>query len=443
MNMIKKNTFLIAAPRSNSGKTLVTLGLIKALCKTGYKVQPYKCGPDYIDPMHHALVSGQDSYNLDTWMGSPNHVKQLFYSHLQNSDIGIIEGVMGMFDGANKDEGSSAALARLLELPVVLIVDASSVAYSVAPLLHGFKTFDPNINLAGVIFNKTGSETHARILEEGAIDAGVEMLGYIPRDKRLNIESRHLGLHLPEENRNTAIIDIAADLVEKHIDLEKLLRISSVKIKEQKTNPPQETVSDKITCAIANDAAFNFTYSANKDALNVIGKTIPFSPLEDPVIPNADLLWLPGGYPELYGRELSENKTMMDSICMFIEAGKPVIAECGGMMYLGKSIIDKNGKSFDMANVFNHTTSFLDMKLHLGYRKIQIEDLTIKGHEFHYSNLTAPCTAPLISEALTARDTLVEMPVFKYKKCWASYMHLYLGEPEQLKRFINYLTTNE
>ncbi len=440
MSQNAKHAFLIAAPRSNSGKTMVTLGIIKALCNSDHKVQPFKCGPDYIDPMHHALVSGRDSYNLDTWMGSTDHVKELFNKHLQDTDIGIVEGVMGMFDGAKKDEGSSAALAHLLNLPVILVVDASSVAYSVAPLLHGFKTFDPGINLAGVIFNKTGSETHVRILEEGARDAGVEMIGYIPRDERLNIKSRHLGLHLPGENKNSNIIDIAADLVEKHIDLEKLIRISSYKTKEVKTISDEVPEFDNFTCAIAKGPAFNFTYSANIDALNTIGKTVFFSPLTDPVIPNADLLWLPGGYPELYGEELANNHTMMDSIRMFIEAGKPVIAECGGMMYLGKSIIGKNGKSYKMAGIFDLATSFKEMKLHLGYREIPLGDFSIKGHEFHYSNLTQQSNKPIIQRALSARGIPVKMPVFRYKKCWASYMHLYLGETELLKQFIKYLT---
>ncbi len=443
MSNNQRHAIMIAAPRSNSGKTLITLGLIRALRKKGYVVQPFKCGPDYIDPMHHKWVSGKPSYNLDTWLASHQHVKDIFTSHLQNSDIGIVEGVMGLFDGAQKDKGSSAEIAKLLSLPVILIVDASSVAYSVAPLLHGFKTFDKNIKLAGVIFNKTGSDSHARILEEGAKDAGVEMLGYIPRDKRLIIESRHLGLHLPGENANLEIIDIAAELVEKHVDLDRLLNICPISIPEVKTKQLDSKLNAHFRIAIANDKAFNFTYQANFDALSNLGKIKYFSPLNDDVVPEADLLWLPGGYPELFGSELSSNYSMLKSIKDFIESGKIVIAECGGMMYLGKSIVDKNGVEHPMTHVFDFSTSFKDMKLHLGYREVPQNGINLKGHEFHYSKLIQDTGIAHCSEAFTSRGLAVDMPVFRCKNCWASYMHLYLGEPDHMLNFLNYLQKDE
>ena len=243
MNEDRKYAFMIAAPRSNSGKTLITLGLIRSLRNKGYAIQAYKCGPDYIDPMHHKMVSGRASYNLDTWMDSPYQVKNTFINHLLNADIGIAEGVMGFFDGAEKDSCSSAEIARLLDLPVVLIVDASSMAYSVAPLLYGFKNFDPGVKLAGVIFNKTGSESHVHILEEGAKDAGVEVLGYVPRDSRLTIESRHLGLHLPGENQDHKIVDAAAELVEKHINLNSLLDICRITIAQKREKAHKQVAS--------------------------------------------------------------------------------------------------------------------------------------------------------------------------------------------------------
>lgn len=436
---MSKNAFLIAAPRSNSGKTLITLGLIKALRNKGYSVQAYKCGPDYIDPMHHKIVSGRPSYNLDTWMDNHENVKALFNRHLQNADIGIAEGVMGLFDGAKKDSGSSAEIARLLSLPIILVVDASSVAYSVAPLLYGFKNFDKNINISGVIFNKTGSESHARILEEGAKDAGVEMLGHIPRDKRLSIESRHLGLHLPGENKNYKLIDIAANLAEDHIHLDRLFELSRINTSFSTELLDQQTATSGYSIAIANDEAFNFTYQANIDALRELGKIKFFSPLTDKNVPDVDLIWLPGGYPELFGQELAANTSMLKSINAFIEAGKPVVAECGGMMYLGNSIIDKNGDSHSMADVFNFSTSFENMKLHLGYREFSIKKFTVRGHEFHYSELIKNNCSPIKYQAKTARGLNIDMPLFRYKNCWASYMHLYLGNKNIILNFLKEL----
>lgn len=438
MSNTNKHSFLVAAPRSDSGKTLITLGLIKALCRKNKVVQPYKCGPDYIDPMHHSIVSGRPSYNLDTWMEKPHQVKNIFNTHLQNADIGIVEGVMGLFDGANKDIGSSAEIARLLSLPVILVVDASSVAYSVAPLLHGFKHFDKRIQFAGVIFNKTGSDAHAHMLEEAATDAGVITLGYIPRNKRLAIESRHLGLHLPGENSNSEIIDIAVDLVEKHINLDSLLEISRYEIQDIEDTVPF-SLNKKKSIAVALDKAFNFTYRANLDALQALGKVQFFSPLNDAKLPEADIIWLPGGYPELFAKELSANTTMHKEIKTAADAGKTIIAECGGMMYLGKTLIDKDKQKFKMTGIFDFVTSFENMKLHLGYRQIDINEYCFKGHEFHYSELLLNNDTEYIKHAITARGNEIPMPIFKQKKCWASYMHLYLGTPEKMFQFLSFV----
>jgi cobyrinic acid a,c-diamide synthase len=436
MSNTNKHSFLVAAPRSNSGKTLVTLGLIKALCRKNKIVQPYKCGPDYIDPMHHSLISGRPSYNLDTWMENPQQVKKIFTSHLQDADVGAVEGVMGLFDGAQKDKGSSAEIARLLSLPIVLVVDASSVAYSVAPLLHGFKHFDNRIQLAGVIFNKTGSDEHVCMLKEAATDAGVTTLGHIPRDKRLAIESRHLGLHLPEETGNSEIIDIAADLIEKYINLDSLLKISRYELHDFE-NAATFSPNKKMSIAVAHDKAFNFTYRANFDALQALGEVQFFSPLADTQLPDADIIWLPGGYPELFAKELSANIAMHKDINAAVVAGKTIIAECGGMMYLGKTLIDKDSQKFEMTGIFDFVTSFENMKIHLGYRQVDTNECCIKGHEFHYSALLPNNDTGYIKHAKTARGKEIPMPIFKRKNCWASYMHLYLGIPEKMYSFLN------
>lgn len=439
--MQTKTAFLIAAPHSNSGKTLITLGLIKVLCRKGFSVQPFKCGPDYIDPMHHRKVAGVPSYNLDLWMASPQHIKSIFTEKMQKVEIGVAEGVMGLFDGATKDKGSSADVARLLNLPVILAVDASSTAYSIAPLLYGFKNFDKSIQLAGVIFNKTGSERHFQFLKEAANDVGVNVLGHIPRDNRLKIESRHLGLHLPGENNKEELVEIAADLIDKNIDLEKLIQVCQIEVSDNQKNQPKFAPKKPIVTAMAFDEAFNFSYQANIDALKALGEVRFFSPLTDTQVPEADWIWLPGGYPELFTEKLASNESMKKDLSDKIEAGIPVLAECGGMMYLGKGIVSKEGEHFEMAGIFDFSTSFENMKLHLGYRTIKLGDLILKGHEFHFSNLLNGQNH-LKYQATAASGKPVNMPVFRYKNCMASYMHNYLGEAESLFQLFNFLKEN-
>jgi len=433
-----KSAFLIAAPKSHSGKTMFTLGMMRALVRRGLQVQAFKCGPDYIDPMHHSKVAQGPSYNLDLWMASEAHVKQVFQAQSATCDVAIAEGVMGLFDGARKDEGSSAAVARLLNLPVVLVVDASSVAYSVAPLLFGYKHFDSRINLAGVVFNKVASAGHYQFLKEAAEDAGVSSLGYLPRDERLAISSRHLGLHLPGETQNMAIVDCAADLIEAHVDVEALLAAAKQEdraaIKKEKTTSTKE-----IRVALAHDAAFNFSYRANRDCLEALGEVLEFSPLSDAEMPSADLLWLPGGYPELFAEELSQNTPMHRSVLAHIRAGKAVIAECGGMMYLAKALITKEGRVHPMVGALDFKCSFEKMKLHLGYRAVEGENGVLRGHEFHYSEMVELQELQGNYRVQTARGKTLDMPIFRKQNCWASYLHLYLGEMEKMKMLLKEL----
>ena len=437
---MKKPSFLIAAPKSHSGKTLITLGLIHELVRQGYGVQPFKCGPDYIDPMHHSRVAGRASYNLDTWMASEDHVRGVFHEQMATADVGVIEGVMGLFDGARKDEGSSAAIARLLDVPVVLVVDASSMAYSAAPLLYGFGSFDARVRLAGVVFNKVGSASHYHFLEEAARDAGIQPLGYMPRDGRLAVEERHLGLHLPGEGGKTEVVEAAADLVRDYVDLEALVQAGQeVKHENLKSS---ESSSCSLTVALADDAAFNFTYRANVDRLEEMGQVMRFSPLKDNHVPAVDLIWLPGGYPELLAEPLSRNRRMMQSIVAHVEAGGLLVAECGGMMYMGQLLADPDGHSHEMAGLFDLSTSFESMKIHLGYREVQTPRHTFRGHEFHYSELKTDEARLADYSVRTARERPAKMPVFRYRGCWASYMHLYLGEKAAMQSFIDHLKQN-
>jgi len=427
--------FLIAAPKSNSGKTIVTLGILRALALRGLRVHPFKIGPDYIDTQHHSVVAGTPSYNLDRWMASDAHVTQLYVRQAAQADVVVAEGVMGLFDGARKSDGSSADLAKMLNLPVILVVDAGSMAYSAAPLLYGFKHFDPDLNLAGVIFNKVASVGHYTYLKEAAEDVGVRSLGYIPRNEQLAMESRHLGLLLPDELGDDHPVSIAASLVEEYLDLDVLLDASPLCIPEVEM---QEQLPERgaLKIAFARDCAFNFSYQANLDALSRLGEITFFSPLEDRELPEADLLWLPGGYPELFLEHLSANRTMHACIKRHIDSGKITIAECGGMMYLGKSITDKDGVTYPMVGAFDLETSFVGMKLHLGYRRVVDGPNEWRGHEFHYSTLNATEKSKATIEVFTARKTRIDMPVFRKNSAWGSYFHLYLGEPQKMKAFI-------
>ncbi|MFV0522806.1 MAG: cobyrinate a,c-diamide synthase [Mangrovibacterium sp.] len=429
----KSSAFLIAAPQSNSGKTLVSLALMQALVDRGIFVQPFKCGPDYIDTMHHSQVAGRNSHNLDCWMSSKQHIHSIFNRNIPHLGVAMIEGAMGLFDGANKSVGSSADIAKQLKIPVVLVVDAQSMAYSAAPLLYGYRNFDKRVSFAGVIFNKVGSESHYRFLQDAAFDAGIVSLGYIPNDKHLRIESRHLGLHLPHESKQN--IKLAAELIEQYVDIDYLLELTQNRRAIAKES--FRIKSSKMNIALAHDEAFNFYYQANIDALQSLGNIRFFSPLHDKQIPDADLLWLPGGYPELFAPQLANNSAMRKSIVDFVESNKMVIAECGGMMYLGKEIIDKNKHTEEMCSIFSFSTSFEDSRPCLGYRKIQLDELELRGHEFHYSKLCLnDCQASDIKVS-NAKGAAVNTPIFRYRNCWASYLHLYLGEEKKLRQFIN------
>ncbi|TRX71705.1 cobyrinate a,c-diamide synthase [Carboxylicivirga sp. M1479] len=432
-----KHSFLIAAPSSNSGKTIVTLGLIKALRDKNFNIQAFKCGPDYIDPLQHSKIAGAKSYNLDVWMSDKEHIQQIYKQKMQNADVGIVEGVMGLFDGAKRDKGSSAEIAQALELPIVLVVNAAATAYSVAPLLYGFKNFNPDVKVKAVIFNKVSGDSHYQFLKEAAEDAGVESLGYVPKNEDLILESRHLGLSLSDNLHMQKAVDVAADLINRHVDLDELLSISETSISKQENVSAQKNTG--LRFGIANDEAFNFMYPANIDCLKQLGELIYFSPLIDSVIPKCDILWFPGGYPELYAKELAANSSMIQSIQKFEQEGGKLLAECGGMMYLGKSVELQDGTSHSMLGVFNYSTSLKNMKLKLGYRSVWADDVEFKGHEFHYSLISEDDNQKADYPCKSARGKEVDMPIYKSKNAWSSYFHIYLGEIEKMKAFIDLL----
>lgn len=426
--------FLIAAATSNSGKTTFTMGLLRALRNRGLLVQPFKCGPDYIDPMFHRMASGRESVNLDTFMSSEEHVSQLFAHYGNDADISIVEGVMGLYDGFDKSRGSSAEVAMLLDIPVVLVVNAKSVAYSVAPLIFGFKNFNPRLRLAGVVFNMVASESHYSFLKAACQDAGVPCLGYLQRNDKLVIPGRHLGLTIKASAEAEQLISIAAAEVERTVDVDYLVDAISHKPALQRN--PDECQQEKhcgTLYLVARDEAFNFAYKANIDALRCKGDVRFFSPLHDSCLPLQDddtvrhyestTLYLPGGYPELFARQLADNKPMRESIRQYAEQGGMTYAECGGFMYLCQDI-----DGLPMCGVFPFRATMQGARLHLGYRRSG----DCCGHEFHYSSVIEPEVMPdtvsVERSQENAKGQKVPTAIYRYRNVTAGYTHWYWAD---------------
>lgn len=423
---------LIAATNSGCGKTTFTLGLLRLLRRRGLEVAGFKCGPDYIDPKFHQLASGRESINLDLYMMSPEHVGSTYARYSQGADAIVVEGVMGLYDGSEKMQGSPAEIAKLLDIPVVLLVNAASSAYSVGAIIYGYKHWQPGVRIVGVVFNRVASENHYSFLADAARDAGVESLGYIPRTQSLEVPSRHLGLSLEELARLDAFPDQVADLLEAHVDIARLLELcaspSPQVIEEQLPEPSAQGMR----IAVARDEAFNFSYPENIRALERLGAVCYFSPLRDATLPECELLYLPGGYPEFYLDRLSANSAMRSSIRDYAEAGGRILAECGGMMYLTRAIIDEDGSSYPMCGILDNAATMQGMKLSLGYRCVRTKALELRGHEFHYSRLTEAGSEAVVAEQFGAKGNKVPTALYRYRNVLAGYTHLYWAEQDIL-----------
>lgn len=421
---MKKSSFLIAAASSGSGKTTLSLGLMNALSRRGMTVQPFKCGPDYIDTQYHSLATGRSSINLDLFMSTEKHVKEIYSRYGADSDVNIVEGVMGMFDGYERMAGSSAELAEKLNIPVILLVNAASTAFSVAATIYGFIRFRKNVKVVGVIFNRVASENHYAFLKDACAETGVPSLGYIRKNDALKTPSRHLGLSLDSVTEIERFINAAAEEVERNIDIETLLSLTEVDSEEPRR---YKTVVDDKVVAVAKDEAFNFIYPVNIEAFR--SRIVYFSPLRDTSLPDADMIYLPGGYPELFADELERNSGMRKAINEYAESGGRILAECGGMIYLTEEIDGKR-----MCGVFPLKTTMEDARLTLGYRKVNFPELNIRGHEFHYSH-TVPAreNIPSMAQQFNVKGTLVATPVYRYRNTFAGYAHLYWGETDIFK----------
>ncbi|MEX0338227.1 MAG: cobyrinate a,c-diamide synthase [Arenibacterium sp.] len=397
---------MVSAPASGTGKTTVMLGLLRALADEGLRVQAFKSGPDYIDPAFHRAASGRASFNLDTWaMGS--HLIQAIAAEATGADICVSEGAMGLYDGvATRGQsgfGTSAETAITMGWPVILVVDVSGQAQSAAAAALGFRAYNPDLPFAGVILNRVASPRHDRLARLGMDQAGLKVLGSLPRRGDLSLPERHLGLIQAVEHPDleTAIADYAMFLKE-HVDLEAIKLAATSSFVQQSgaqlPAPPAQRI------ALAQDAAFSFTYPHLVEGWRRAGAEIlPFSPLADEAPDTrADLVWLPGGYPELHAGKLSSAANFLNGLRKHAET-RPVHGECGGYMALGTALIDKDGNRHAMAGLLGLVTSFEKRKFHLGYRQVALKapmpgfqpGARLRGHEFHYTTILDQPDAPL------------------------------------------------
>ncbi len=422
----------ISAPSSGTGKTTVMLGLARALTEDGLSVQPFKSGPDYIDPAFHRAATGRASFNLDSWAMSESLLSTIA-AEATGADIVVAEGSMGLYDGVAKPgatgHGTSAETARRMGWPVVLVLDVSGQAQSAAATAFGFRQYMPDLPFAGVILNRVASPRHDRLTRLGMERAGLPVLGSLPRRGDLVLPERHLGLIQAVEHPDleAAIAGYAAFLRE-HVDLS-AIRQAAASVPQGAAGrlppPPAQRI------ALAQDAAFSFTYPHLVEGWRRAGAEIlPFSPLADDEVPGADLVWLPGGYPELHGATLASAGNFLTSLRKHAE-NKPVHGECGGYMVLGQGLTDKDGVRHEMAGLLGLETSFERRKFHLGYRKATLRadmpghraGTVLRGHEFHYTVILDEPDDPL-ADVVDAEGTAVPETGSRRGHVTGTFFHL-------------------
>ena len=394
---------LIAGDRSSSGKTTIVAGLLSALRGKGLSVQPFKVAMDYIDPSYHTWITGRSCRNLDGYLMKEEAVREIYGHAAEKADIAVIEGVRGLFEGYDGDLGSTAQIAKLLRAPVIFVVDARSITRSCAALVKGYMDYDPDVNFKGVILNKVGSERHAeKAIKEIERYAGVEVVGVIRRNEDMHLAMRHLGLVpvLEGKTRHEGFaerVDRIREIVEDGIELDRIIEIArgaeplaEVQLDLYRKN----STGEGLRIGVARDEAFNFYYRDNLEMMELAGaEVVPYSPVHDKALPDVDGIYIGGGYPELYARELSENSAMLRSLESFCERGHPIFAECGGLMYLGREI-DWEGERWEMAGLVPgkarrgnvRVVSYVHGRLKRDCPLGRAGE-AIMGHEFHHSEM--------------------------------------------------------
>lgn len=453
---------VIAGTGSGVGKTSLALGLVRAFARRGLRVQSFKVGPDFLDPTHLTLASGRTCYNLDTWMCGSEYVRSLFQRTTTDADIAVIEGVMGLFDGASPDssEGSTAEIAATLRAPILLTVNAKGSARSIGAMIKGFDSFEPDTRIAGVIANHVGSQRHVAWLTDTLSSSTLPpLLGGVPADALPSLPSRHLGLVTATPNTLTpAILDALADAVEKYVDLDAVLKLarSAKTIPEPHAGGTPASASagtDRpVTIGIARDEAFHFYYPDNLECLQALGaRLVYFSPIHDTRLPESlGAVYLGGGYPEECSPALSQNTGMLDSIRQFAGSGGTIYAECGGLMYLSQGIETLDGTNHAMTGLLPFRTRMCSRRQSLGYTEITlernsmwgVEGTTLRGHEFHYSEIIDPAATheawQPAYQIQYRRTTETNSGGIQRGNILAGYVHLHFAShPAAARSFLN------
>ena len=405
----------VAAPASGQGKTTVTVALARFHRDRGRRVRVFKAGPDFLDPMILERASGAPVYNLDLWMGGEAHCRRLLFEAAGQADLILIEGVMGLFDGNR----SSADLARLFDIPVLAVIDGSAMAQTFGALAYGLAAYRAGLPFAGVFANRVAGERHYRMLVE-SLPEGMEAFGWLGREGDIGLPGRHLGLVQAREidDLDTRIGRAAAALREIADELPAPATFAAAGETE---HPP---LLEGVRVAVARDEAFSFIYRANLDTLRALGAEIVFfSPLDDRAPPEADALYLPGGYPELHLARLEANRTMKEGLANHHARGKPIVAECGGMLYLCESVTGSDGRTAEMAALLPGRATLQERLANLGLHRVGLPEGELRGHSYHYSRLETPLTPVTTSEP--ARKGRKGEPVYRQGALQASYLHFY------------------
>ncbi|MFA7535966.1 MAG: cobyrinate a,c-diamide synthase [Desulfuromonadales bacterium] len=449
------NPLIIAAPSSGCGKTTVTLGLLAALRRRGLSVAPFKVGPDFIDPGHHAVAAGRVSRNLDGWMCDEERVRRIYRKGCADADLAVVEGVMGLFDGAagDVDAGSTAEIARWLDGRIVLVVDARSQARSAAALVQGFCRFDRRLRFAGILFNRVGSPRHAELLRQAvaSVPGLPPVLGCLPRAEEFGMPERHLGLVTAADLGNTEdYFARLADWVEKHAEVAALLNREN----PQSQLPRGERVAAgrmrgngaRVRIGVARDEAFCFYYQENLEMLVAAGaELVFFSPLRDGALPaGIQGLYLGGGYPELHAERLAANAALASAIHAAALAGLPIYAECGGLVYLGRGMREGGG---EFVGIFPAAARMLSRRRALGYREVTLAvdcplgpaGTVLRGHEFHYSAMEVPASVPRVYRLSRRGGEDLGVEGYLLHNVLGSYIHLHFGShPQVAAHFVEF-----
>jgi cobyrinic acid a,c-diamide synthase len=442
------NALVVAGTASGVGKTTVALSIIAALRSRGLTVQPFKCGPDFIDGGHLAVVANRAVRNLDTWMLNAEANREIFSCASASCDVAVVEGMMGLFDGVagSSEEGSTAEIAKFLDLPVVLVVDAGNSARSIAAVIRGFETFDLGLRFAGIVLNRVAGDAHFRMLDSAIRQSSVvPVLGWLPVEADASIPERHLGLHTAAEGITAGIPTLAR--LGNRLDIEQLLNAAYNQPSETAPISRAQPKYDGIRVGIARDRAFSFYYEDNLDLLRESGaEIVEFSPIQDSALPeNLHALYFGGGYPELYASALSCNSSLLQDIRSFAKANKPIYAECGGLMYLAEKLTTIDGQNYPMAGLLPVAIEMTKSLVHFGYADVEFthdcllgeKGTLVRGHSFHCSRIVAHDSLRCVYRVHYSLSNRTEPEGFVYGSVLGTYIHLHFrSNPSLVSSFL-------